>query len=378
MPMKERQWADGKQNAEAQLVGIRADANEEIASGHIMRCIAIAVQLVRLGGRVIFFTADEKADALLDGAGMRHVCLHTDWAQMEDETEALLRELHRAGCSKLLVDSYQVTEKYFRTLAGQVRLIYMDDCFDGVYPLDVLVNYNPYCTRFPYMEAYGNGTRLLLGPAYAPLREEFAAACEEGADETAGAGRGAVSTGRESEPAEKGRRILLSSGGGDTCDALSEILEVVMQDDVLCRQTYEVVVGRYHENRAKLERLAAAHGNIRLHWQVKHMAELMCGCTAAVSAAGTTLLELCAMRIPTVFFAAADNQRYDSDFFAREDRMFFAGDIRENRERCLREICGGLRRILESETLRTEMRGKLGAVTDGRGARRIAEEILAL
>ncbi len=378
MPMEERQMADGKQNAEAQLIGIRADANEEIASGHIMRCIAIAVQLVRLGGRVIFFTADEKADALLDGAGMRHVCLHTDWERMEDETEVLLRELRRTGCAKLLVDSYQVTEKYFRALAGQVRLIYMDDCFDGVYPVDMLVNYNPYCTRFPYAETYGDGTRLLLGAAYAPLREEFAAACGKGADETAGAGCGAVPTGRGSEPVEKESRILLSAGGGDTCDALSGILEAVMKDEVLCRQTYEVVVGRYNENRAKLERLAAAHGNLRLHCQVEHMAGLMQGCTAAVSAAGTTLLELCAVRVPTVFFTVADNQRYDSDFFAREGRMLFAGDIRKERGRCLREICGGLRKILKSETLRAEMRDRLGAVTDGKGACRIAEEIIAL
>ncbi len=376
--MEKKQGIDGKQNAETQTIGIRADANVEIASGHVMRCIAIAAQLIRLGGRVIFYTADESADDLLDGAGMRHVCLHTDWTRMEDETETLLRELRRTGCKKLLVDSYRATERYFRALAEQCKLIYLDDCFEKIYPADMVVNYNPYCTRFPYEEAYGDGARLLLGPIYAPLREEFAAACGKSADETAQVRCGAVPTGEESGAAEERGRILLSAGGGDICDALSGILEAVMEDNALCGLTYEVVVGKYNENRKKLERLAEAHGNIRLHCQVDHMAVLMRGCAAAVSAAGTTLLELCAMQIPTVFFCTADNQRYDSDFFALEGRMLFAGDIREDRGRCLREICGALRKILESETLRTEMKGKLGAVTDGRGACRIAEEIIAL
>lgn len=372
--MGERTGWKGKQDAEPQVIGIRADANEEIASGHVMRCIAIAGQLLRLGGRVIFFTADENADALLDRAGMRHVCLHTDWKRMEEETEALRRELRRAGCVKLLVDSYQATEKYFQALADQCRLIYMDDCFEKVCPVDMIVNYNPYHTRFPYERAYGDGTRLLLGPAYAPFREEFSAARGEGAErEKAAAG---MQEGMPAAGAEA--RVLLSAGGGDTCDALSGILEAVLEDDALRGLTYEVVVGRYNENREKLERLAAAHGNIRLHCQAEHMAELMKGCAAAVSAAGTTLLELCAMQIPTVFFVVADNQRYDSDFFARNGGMLFAGDIREDRGRCLRGVCGGLRKILEDKALREEMRRRLGGITDGGGAGRIAEEILRL
>ncbi len=372
--MGEQTGWEGKQEAEPQVIGIRADANEEIASGHVMRCIAIAGQLFRQGGRVIFFTADENADALLDKAGMRHVCLHTDWTRMEEETETLLRELRRAGCAKLLVDSYQVTEKYFQALADRCRLIYMDDCFEEVYPVDMLVNYNPYHTRFPYGKAYGDGTRLLLGPAYAPLREEFSVTCGKAAErekEATGMREGMSAAGAEA-------RVLLSAGGGDTCDALSGILEAVMEDDALRGLTYEVVVGRYNENRDKLERLAAAHGNIRLHCQVEHMAALMRSCAAAVSAAGTTLLELCAMQIPTVFFVVADNQRYDSDFFERNGGMLFAGDIREDRGRCLRDVCGGLRKILEGRALREEMRRKLGGITDGGGAGRIAEEILRL
>lgn len=362
--MDGRQSFGGKQDIKAQTIGIRADANETIAAGHVMRCIAIAAQLVRLGAKVIFYTADENADALLEAAGMTHVCLHTDWRRMEDETPILIRELQKAGCGKLLVDSYQATERYFQELAGRCRLICMDDCFAEVYPADMVINYNPYCARFPYAETYGGRTRLLLGAGYAPLREEFAKAAEGCAD-------------KPSDDTAEGH-ILLSSGGGDPCGVLPDILAAVLADGCLCGLPCDVVVGGLNGNREKLERLAAGHPNVRLHCQVKHMAELMRECTAAVSAAGTTLLELCAMRVPTVFFCTADNQQYDHEFFGAEERMLYAGDVREDRQECLARICGGLRQIVESRELQDAMRQKLRAVTDGKGAYRIAEEIVRL
>ena len=90
------------------------------------------------------------------------------------------------------------------------------------------------------------------------------------------------------------------------------------------------------------------------------------------------LYELCAMERPTVFYITADNQRYDSDFFARDDRMLFAGDIRENREQCIDCILEGINTLLCDVKKRTIMKEKLRMVTDGKGAVRIAEALAGL
>ena len=90
------------------------------------------------------------------------------------------------------------------------------------------------------------------------------------------------------------------------------------------------------------------------------------------------LFELSAMGIPSVFFVSADNQQYDREFFAVEERMLFAGDIRTQRQECLERICGGLKRILKDADLRQRMKTALQKVTDGRGAERIAEAVLEL
>ena len=41
------------------MIGIRVDANNKTAMGHIMRCLAIAKQLYALGKKIIFLVSDE-------------------------------------------------------------------------------------------------------------------------------------------------------------------------------------------------------------------------------------------------------------------------------------------------------------------------------
>lgn len=343
------------------VIGIRADLNDTVATGHIMRCVTIAKQLKKRGCRVLFFTADEESDETLSQAGMEWICLHTRWNRMEEELPQLKELLAQTGVETLLVDSYQAPPAYFAALQGSVRLACIDDCFDAVYPVDLLINYNAYHVRFPYEKAYGGRAKLLLGTAYVPLREEFGAPRE-----------------RDMDAPDKPFSILLASGGGDSCNALLGILQEAFAGDWFPDAAFHVVVGKGHPKWEELSAFAAAHPRVLLYRPCEDMAGLMAACDAAVSAAGTMLFELSAMQAPTVFFVAADNQRYDSEFFATNGRMLFAGDIRQDREGCIRAICESLLRLKEDDALRERMKAKLAAVTDGAGAARIAEEILGL
>lgn len=371
-------------DADNMLVGIRVDANSTVATGHVMRCITIARELKRKGSLVLFFTADAYAGPFLEEAGMEYVCLDSDWRDMVKELPRLREELTKRGCRKLLVDSYQAHAEYFEGLKDLCKLIYIDDCFEQRYPVDLLINYNAYHVRFPYAETYRGETKLLLGTAYVPLREEFRArggrtAVGQVPEETS-ADRGTF--GAESEDREMPefpcglRQVLISSGGGDAFNAMGGILGEAVQRKKLEGVVFHTIAGRFNPHREELEALAAQHENIRLWYEVEHMAALMGQCDAAVSAAGTMLFELSAMQLPTVFFVSADNQQYDSEFFTREGRMLFAGDIRKEREDCIRTICDSLELLGGEDAMREKMRRALGEVTDARGAERIACAIL--
>lgn len=351
-----------QKEAENEIIAIRADANAAIATGHIMRCITIAKQLQKKGKKVLFFTADEYPCEMLTQNGMEYVCLHTSWEQMEEELPILCRELQKHDCSKLLTDSYQVTENYFDCLKKICKIIYIDDCFTALYPVDLIVNYNAYHVRFPYEEAYKDKARLLLGTTYVPLREEFQTSLCVPSSKASGADK----------------HILISSGGGDVYNALYGILLKAVNKEELSSYIFHVIVGNFNENAEKLEVLSKEHPNILLHYNVSNMAGLMQQCQIAVSAAGTMLFELCAMQVPAVFYVCADNQQYDSDFFARENRMLFSGDIRQNRETCIDNILKNMILLLSDKNLQQQMKQKMHEVTDGKGAERIADEIIHL
>lgn len=349
------------------VIGIRVDANKVIAMGHVMRCIAIARQLMKKGCRVLFLTADEWARDTISQAGMDQLCLHTRWDWMEEELPRLREILSIAGIKTLLVDSYQATKAYFEGLKDLVRIVRIDDCFEPVCPADILINYNAYHVRFPYEETYRDGTRLLLGTDYVPLREEFARG-----DSARAAG--------EEEKNEKDFSVLLTSGGGDTQDALMGLLQKVVEEKAFEKVTFYVVIGELHPRGEEIELFSMEYEQprIKVYRPCKDVAGLMAKCHAAVSAAGTMLFELSAMGVPTVFFETADNQRYDREFFGEEERMLYAGDIRKDREACLAAICENLKKLMADSALRRRMREALLTVTDGHGAERIAEEIVKL
>lgn len=217
------------------MIGIRADANSIIATGHVMRCITIARQLVKLGENVTFFMADEESKAVYDlYAADLHGCtpvvLGSSWDDKMGEVEVLTAALRERGVRALLVDSYSVTCGYFRELRRVCPVAYIDDLGKEAYPVDLLINYSGYYKELGYEKMYagvcdnnadngqglehkdnctdkkdrgrpacaqsvghedqeqcdgkrnegGQPTQFLLGLKYAPLREQFCA--EGGAD----------------------------------------------------------------------------------------------------------------------------------------------------------------------------------------------------
>ena len=60
------------------MIYFRADANEVIASGHIMRCITIALEFVKQEKEVTFLIADANPQILLERYKLSYRILNTD------------------------------------------------------------------------------------------------------------------------------------------------------------------------------------------------------------------------------------------------------------------------------------------------------------
>ncbi len=353
------------------MIGIRTDANSIIATGHIMRCITIAKEIVARGQAVTFFVADTESERLfLEFAedGMDVVVLDTDYRDMDSELETLKSELKKRDVTALLVDSYMVTKGFFEGLKGICTLAYLDDLKADIYPVDILINYSGYSKNMGYEADYAGvcgsikaPTKLLLGLNYAPLRRQFY---------------------EESEPVsvkEKGIHVLLSTGGADMCNMIVPVLEKVVELKLNADIIWNVVIGDFVQNKAEIEERFGATQNIKLCASVKNMAELMRKSDIAVLAAGTMLTECAAIRLPAVFYQVADNQKFNVEYFGATQGMAFAGSVmngEDSKSQTIDTIIREVELLSADEMKRNTMREKLCDITDGRGAVRIAEALM--
>jgi spore coat polysaccharide biosynthesis predicted glycosyltransferase SpsG len=132
--------------------------------------------------------------------------------------------------------------------------------------------------------------------------------------------------------------------------------------------TIHLVVGVLNRHRHHLKERAAADQRIVLHENISDMATLMSKCDLAISAAGSTLCELCAIGVPTICFAVADNQIPNAERLAAKNAAIYAKD--QSFTEHIQTLANDYPR---RRTLSTNMRH----IIDGYGAVRIAKKMLA-
>ena len=71
---------------------------------------------------------------MVEQRGCRGIVLHTYWNDMDGELPELIRVVEKEKIEKILIDSYQVTEKYLKILTSHVKTVYIDDRNTFVYP----------------------------------------------------------------------------------------------------------------------------------------------------------------------------------------------------------------------------------------------------
>lgn len=333
----------------------------QIGSGHVMRCLSLAGALRGMGGHCVFAAADASMEKQIREAGFELHILGSDWKRISEEMPVLEAVLQETGGDMVILDSYLVTDQYVQEIRRHCPVLLFDDLGRTDCRADILVNYNFYAEDMDYSPLQKAGTKLILGSKYTPLRKEF-----------------------EDCPPRKAapvRNILLSTGGADPDHVALRFLDLWEKNRVLLRQKaggselcLTVLAGDLHPDRERLEERVKELPETELHPQTKEMKKFLGHFDLAVSAAGSTLHELCVCGIPTITYICADNQRMNAEKCREMGIMGFAGDSRESGFgngllSALQEYLGMTAGQLQENSRRMQ------AEEDGRGAVRLAEEI---
>jgi len=336
------------------MIGFRVDANEHIATGHLMRCMSIAQQCVKQGQQCIFLLAEDKETKRLNDKNIPYRILHTKWNDMESELAVMKQVIGEEHLDRLVVDSYQATKRYLEELNQAVKVMYLDDMAKEKYCVSALLHYSNWPDDKYYESLYeGMNVQVLSGMEYTPLREEFA----------------------ESYISDNNRKksILITTGGTDTYNVTGRFLKECLDNraEAFKEYSFDVIVGNMNSYESQLRRMAEADSRIHIHKNIPNMSDYMRSCEMAVSAGGTTLFELCACQIPTVCFSFANNQKGFVEEMGKRKIMLCAGDAREV-EDIEKEITNRIVNFMNDAELTEQYTGRMGQLVDGQGSVRIA------
>lgn len=337
------------------MLFFRADANSQIGSGHVMRCIAIANAARERGIESTFIVADEESKVIIDNYQYPTICLGSTWNQLNDEIDKLTLFIKDLQINQIFVDSYYVTDEYLSKLKEQTKTIYLDDINSFLYPVDVLINYNIYAKNYNYNDRYKN-IKLLIGCEYVPLRKEF----QE----------------QHYTVRNKVQNILITTGGTDSFNMTTKLLDLLLNEKQYYNIIFHVVVGNFNVHVEELMNIELKHTNLKLYKNVKNISNLMKVCDLAIAAGGTTLYELAACGIPSISFSQADNQLDGVKEFHNQNIIYYVGDIRENILKCIQKIDAITRELIDNKEMRHEMSLRMKKVVDGFGADRIIDHLI--
>lgn len=361
------------------MILFRVDANSNIGMGHVMRCLSIAdaisattsyPTIIKNKKDIKFVLAYETVAELIKSRGYESIILHTPYDRMEEELGVWESLIPSIDADLLIVDSYFVTAPYLTWLRDNIGTVaYLDDVLSFPYPVDLLVNYNAYASLPSYQALYQGreAPDFLLGVEYAPLRSSFVGV-------------------ERREQREEIKDVLLSTGGSDELHTALNFLRHLQNQDGI---TYHILLGAMNTDKPAIHELAEKMDNIILHENVADMKSLICSMDLIISAAGSTLYEICACGVPLITYSVADNQVPGATAFSSLGFAINIGDLRDPNSivegavmsgtldnSAIDRIMAAVKSLAVDKKKRVEMSTKQQALIDGRGAERLADKLL--
>ena len=340
------------------MIFFRADSNSQIASGHIMRCISIASYCRKQGQDVQFIIADEHPISMLEQYNMPYRVLNSDWQNLANELPQMEDILLHMQSPILVVDTYSITKDYVDALSKHARVYYLGSKHEYLGKLEGLVNYSSNIDYEWYRTHYDkDGTKLLLGTQYAPLREEFQSV--------------------EKPVSPQVKNILVTTGNTDPNNTIGLLMENLLKDSQLSHLQYHVVVGNSFAHKAELLSTFRASQQICFHEYPVKMSGLMKEVDLAIKANGTTVYELIASKVPVISFAMVTEQISSAEGFASLGCIEYCGATdKDLPQMCSNVVSATIKNLPYAK--RSELINKASSHIDGNGCKRIYEQLITL
>lgn len=335
------------------VIAFRLDANENVASGHMLRCISIAKECMRLGNKCIFFISTDSISEPIEDARLEYYKLDLRWNDWNYGIEILADALLKVKADYLVVDSYLVTDKFFSVISRDIRIFYLDDICRTKYDVNAVLHYSEWEGDGTISNLYKNSlVKVFFGMKYVPLRDEFKDLKKEN---------------------ERSFDLLITTGGTDKYHVTKTLLDRIVHDKVLSQLSVCAVLGIMNSDYEEISSMVENNRYITIIRNAHNISEIMQNSKFAITAGGITAYELMASRTAFAIFSFSDDQ----DIFAKKmdahNCANYAGDMRFNGDAVIDNLVNNLHKYMQmSNSSLNEIVSRNRELVDGKGCERIA------
>ena len=338
---------------------LRCDGGGSLGVGHVMRSLALAEAAVAAGHSVV--VAGRFEGSFLQGqlAAAPVQVAHLPASGLVDGPDSLLELIEHLGLDVLHADSYELQGWLLGSTVpiGLVRSNVEDGTF-GRRSADVVID--PTLGAETSARPDDGSTWLLRGSRYAPLRQRVVDA------------RRPDGEGRHDDTVHGvvPLTVLVVMGGTDPTGLAPVVVDLLARTGLDLEVT--AIAAGEHAERARI----AAKGSrlsLSVSAPVTDLSELMSGHDLVISAAGTSVWELCCIGVPAVVVWTVDNQREGYRRVVEAGAAIGLGGPELGGDEQDERAVDLLRRVLTDSALRSDLALAGRHLVDGLGAWRVVQ-----
>ena len=339
-------------------VAFRCDASLTLGSGHVMRCLTLARALQAEGSDCHFLCRAEPGHLLaqIRAAGFTAHELPGSEAFSQEQDAANCRPVLEALQPDWLVaDHYALDARWEQPLRDTCQhLLVLDDLANRPHAADLLLDQNLGRVASDYATLLPASSRVLAGPHYALLRDEFATARTR-------------SLRHRQHPAFK--HLMISLGGADAHNLTGEILQALRGSALPADCRLTVILGAANPWHAEVRALAAQMPcSTEVKINVPDMARHLTSTDLVIGAAGGSAWERCCLGVPSLLLIQAENQRTGSQALVEAGAALLAASPAD---------VPALLAQLDATRL-AELSSRAAALCDGQGTARVLQAMKEL
>ncbi|MGJ9459589.1 UDP-2,4-diacetamido-2,4,6-trideoxy-beta-L-altropyranose hydrolase [Oceanobacillus sp. CF4.6] len=284
----------------------RADASTIIGTGHVMRCLTLAEELRKNGHNVYFICRlhNGHLSELISEKGFHLYNLdeptqnmnlndtkHAPWLGVTQKQDALDTQKvlfsNKIQFDWMIIDHYAIDKSWEQNIKRYVpNIMVIDDIADREHDCSILLDQNYYQNANDrYTDLVPSTCKLLLGPQYALLRDEF------------------IEFHNTPKNINNNKVALIFYGGSDPTNETLKAIDAIKDKDILA----QVVVGPSNPNKETVKE-NCDNENIIFHYNINYMAKLIHEVDFALCAGGSTTWERYCVGTPAIVTAVAYNQ----------------------------------------------------------------------